>query len=249
MAIHPRSAIGRVLSIRAALTGARRGWCHRQMAKLTCAQTIERARQIVLTHPDGVRITEINRIIFREHPEMSASPESTDNYPWSGTIRQATWKLEKLFPNEIAKDGKIYRPRARYGNVAPVTSHPSGRAPYPEREYREGEIGAHEVQERKRSRQARKDVIANRRGRGSLTCEGCDRSPVLLLHGPAGEEAMYEVHHLNGLNENRPTRMSDFALLCGTCHRVMHHLIQRENRWYSVAHLRKVLKTGAPRAL
>ena len=70
------------------------------MALLTGEQARERGRQIVLANPAGIRIADISGQILRENPDMH---EAGDTSKPSGTIRGATWDLDKKFPGEIAK--------------------------------------------------------------------------------------------------------------------------------------------------
>jgi Restriction endonuclease len=70
------------------------------MALLTGEQARERGRQIVLANPAGIRIADISGQILRENPDMH---EAGDTSKPSGTIRGATWDLDKKFPGEITK--------------------------------------------------------------------------------------------------------------------------------------------------
>lgn len=108
------------------------------MTMITGPQVRERARQIVLTHPAGIRVADINAAILRENPEMH---ETGDKTKPSGTIRGATWQLHTLFPTEIQKlpDGAGFAPGttpipdASVGDMArakvEATAPPSNPAP------------------------------------------------------------------------------------------------------------------------
>lgn len=65
---------------------------------LTGADARARGREIVLAHPEGIGLSAINAAILAEHPDMVAA----DGKP-NGTIRGATWDLERRFPGEITK--------------------------------------------------------------------------------------------------------------------------------------------------
>jgi hypothetical protein len=66
-------------------------------------------------------------------------------------------------------------------------------------------------------------IIRLRRANGALTCDGCD----VDLAAEYGEEhqTVLELHHLRPLARGvqKPKGTDDFALLCPTCHRVVHY--------------------------
>ena len=58
---------------------------------------------------------------------------------------------------------------------------------------------------------------------GALKCEAC-HFDFAVRYGPEGE-GFCEVHHLNPLSargENTPTSLSDLAVVCSNCHRMLH---------------------------
>ncbi|RQQ41635.1 hypothetical protein DF145_34655, partial [Burkholderia stagnalis] len=56
------------------------------------------------------------------------------------------------------------------------------------------------------------------------------------------EEAHFEAHHIIPLSSTgiRITRLSDLALLCANCHRLLHRAIAVEKRWLTVAEGRAI---------
>ncbi len=85
--------------------------------------------------------------------------------------------------------------------------------------------GARRVREHiefERNREIRRMILDLKAARGGLRCEGCDLS-VGDRYGPAYSEVL-DVHHKiplsRGLRQREPT---DFAVLCPTCHRVVHY--------------------------
>lgn len=112
--------------------------------------------------------------------------------------------------------------------------------------FQEGRLLTAIHKRRERARGLRAQVIARERKNG-LACHACDRGPALISRGPEAEAAMYEVHHLRPLSELGPTstRVSDLALLCATCHRLIHQLIRLERRWCTVHDLRAALRQAA----
>ena len=58
---------------------------------------------------------------------------------------------------------------------------------------------------------------------GKLTCEGCDMDPV-AIYGSNGERCI-EGHHKIPIEELQPdsiTRVDDIAMVCASCHRIIH---------------------------
>ena len=73
---------------------------------------------------------------------------------------------------------------------------------------------------------------------GSLYCECCkfDFGKVYGSHG----KDFIECHHINPLSElqeNGVTKLSDLAMLCSNCHRMIH----KSRPWISLEYLRKIL--------
>ncbi len=93
----------------------------------------------------------------------------------------------------------------------------------------------HKIRERDRS--LRKRLLASRWKHGGLTCDLCARSSPVL--DPKFEDATFEAHHLNGVQEQ--LRLADMALLCACCHRLLHRAIAFERRWLSLPEARKTL--------
>lgn len=91
------------------------------------------------------------------------------------------------------------------------------------------------VQQAKRQHAQRND--------GALPCEVCGF--VFAKYGLLGESYI-EAHHTRPLSELaagevRNTEISDFALVCSNCHRMLH----RKRPWASIGELRKNLKSEA----
>lgn len=91
-----------------------------------------------------------------------------------------------------------------------------------------------ETEERKALFRRRAAWLANRfwqqRARdGLLTCDRCNFDPARVLDGSRYRlRTAMDVHHLNPLEEGRRyTTLSDFALLCPTCHRMEHMALRK----------------------
>lgn len=100
--------------------------------------------------------------------------------------------------------------------------------------FQEGRLLTRQHQVRERNPGLRLKVLRAREKSGSLRCEICELSHDLL---PLTlRRAAFEVHHLLPLavSGQRAVRMKDVALLCASCHRLIHHLISDRRRWMTL---------------
>lgn len=110
-------------------------------------------------------------------------------------------------------------------------------------EFHEGRIVTRLHIGRERSPRLRKELLRKRRKKGRLVCDTCSASPV--TGDDELDEAMFEAHHIIPLAvaaTERKTRVSDMALLCASCHRIIHELIAREGRWVVPQELKELLQ-------
>lgn len=115
--------------------------------------------------------------------------------------------------------------------------HESARQSFPEgkrieRLHKFRERGSRAVRQAKRQHAQKHD--------GALPCEVCGFD-FARKYGPLGESYI-EAHHTRPLSdlaasEVRITKVSDFALVCANCHRMLH----RKRPWASVDEIRKTL--------
>lgn len=93
---------------------------------------------------------------------------------------------------------------------------------------------------RERNRKVRKLLLDARRS-PHFRCEICDLSRPDLA--PSLQEAIFEAHHLVPLADagERKTKLSDLALLCACCHRLIHRAMIIRTAWVSVAEARKLI--------
>jgi 5-methylcytosine-specific restriction protein A len=101
----------------------------------------------------------------------------------------------------------------------------------------EGDLSSRLHRRRERARGLRKRAIAKARQSGLLSCEACRRQERALIGSSA--EAEFEVHHRMPLStcgsESRRTKVSDLAILCANCHRLIHALMRERRTHLSVA--------------
>lgn len=97
---------------------------------------------------------------------------------------------------------------------------------------------------RERNPNIRNKVLLDRVKRNCLHCEVCEATyshlPTNLRH------SAFEAHHLVPLASGgaRGVRMSDMALLCATCHRLIHRLICERKSWVLISEARGILRKG-----
>src|SRR5438045_1293540 len=74
--------------------------------------------------------------------------------------------------------------------------------------------------------------VNERRNSGTLRCDHCTFDPIDRLAGTAiSLRSALDVHHRHPLEEGkRRTTLSDFALLCPTCHRIEHLVLNAPTR-------------------
>lgn len=102
-------------------------------------------------------------------------------------------------------------------------------------EFVEGRVVTELHTRRERQPKLRERLLSSRQGSGKFFCEMCGTPP--LPTNAALREAHFEVHHIVPLSSTstRTTRLSDLALLCANCHRLLHRAIAIEKRWLTVA--------------
>lgn len=101
-------------------------------------------------------------------------------------------------------------------------------------EFAEGRLVTELHSRRERDPRLRERLLWSRRENGMLHCEMCGRPPFSQID--AFMEAHFEAHHIVPLSSTGPrnTRLSDLALLCANCHRLLHRAIAIEQRWLTI---------------
>ena len=102
-------------------------------------------------------------------------------------------------------------------------------------EFAEGRIITELHTRRERKPALRERLLSSRRLGKKLFCEMCRTPPP--SNNADLHEAHFEAHHIVPLSSIGPciTRLSDLALLCANCHRLLHRIIAMEKRWLTVA--------------
>ena len=94
-----------------------------------------------------------------------------------------------------------------------------------EPEFLEGKLVTALHRRKERDPRLRKRLLAKRHASNRVHCDCCETRPNVVL-GELGL-AMFEVHHIHplGWSSERRTKLSDLALLCANCHRLIHALM------------------------
>lgn len=94
---------------------------------------------------------------------------------------------------------------------------------------------------RERDRSLRRRVLRARLARGEITCDMCSRGSLALDQRIA--DAAFEVHHVVPLSsaQERGTRLSDLALLCASCHRILHRAIAERRNWIELPEAKQLV--------
>ena len=108
-------------------------------------------------------------------------------------------------------------------------------------EFFEGRLLTALHKRRERDPNVRKRLLASRRKLGKFNCDLCLGHPRCI--DPVFEDASFEAHHTTPISSGleRITRLSDVALLCAICHRLVHRAISINKRWLSIGECQQVL--------
>jgi len=108
-------------------------------------------------------------------------------------------------------------------------------------EFSEGALltRVHKLKERKPS--VRRFLISNRQAKGGVQCDVCGFKGATKV--PELLESQFEAHHIVPLafEGKRRTKLSDMALLCANCHRLIHKAISMKKTWISIDELKKLV--------
>jgi 5-methylcytosine-specific restriction protein A len=107
-------------------------------------------------------------------------------------------------------------------------------------EFSEGRVVTELHTRRERNPKLRQRLIAARRVSDKFFCEMCGCPP--LSNSPIFQDAQFEAHHIVPLShvQTAVTRLADLALVCASCHRLLHRAIAAERRWLTIAEGKKI---------
>lgn len=108
-------------------------------------------------------------------------------------------------------------------------------------EFVEGKLmtALHRIRERNPKLRVR--LLRKRRERGMLSCDACGDGPKVVDNNL--QESGFEGHHVVplALSMERKSKVEDMALLCATCHRLIHRAMHMRRGWVTVEAFRELL--------
>jgi len=109
-------------------------------------------------------------------------------------------------------------------------------------EFLEGRLITATHYRRERSPKLRAKLLAARAKGGKLCCDGCGWSPGFIDALIA--DAAFEAHHVKPLAATGPrsNRISDLALLCANCHRLVHRWIATKGEWPERSRIHEIVR-------
>jgi 5-methylcytosine-specific restriction protein A len=183
------------------------------------------------SRPDAVRFRNPNGVYMKLCNFLRFDP----NYQGTGLSRgnrleEEVWTAFADKRDELARIAAAIR--AGYGNIECSEAEQDE---LDEETFPEGRIlfRLHRRRERNRNLVKRAKLRAKER-HGKLFCAACNFD-FAAVYGPLGEDFI-ECHHtlpLSQLQEERPTRIDEIALVCSNCHRMNH----RKRPWLGIHEL------------
>lgn len=114
-------------------------------------------------------------------------------------------------------------------------------------EFAEGATATALHKRRERSRKLRKKLIAKCIKNNQLFCHACGEAGPFLGHDYT--QSIFEAHHIRPLAGGpTATTVTDLALLCANCHRLIHRVMSKQKKWIDVDAF-KVLLDAAHKGL
>lgn len=153
--------------------------------------------------------------------------------PNSSKTDRGTWE-------SFGSDKSRTRARARLIRAAITMDSAHGVLVLDDEVFAEGRSATYAHTRRERNPNVRRKLIAAREKRGAAACDVCAHTPDPTL---PYAQAVLEAHHLVPLSESgeTTTRLSDMALLCANCHRMIHRAIAGQKRWLTLEEARHSL--------
>jgi 5-methylcytosine-specific restriction enzyme A len=161
-------------------------------------------------------------------------------------------QMDREVWNQLGKKpGKVHELAAkiRASNKALVALRLEAGDVDDDEEFAEGATATKLHRLRERSRSLRKRFLAKRMKAGKLRCDACEQDGPSFGH--TYTQAMFEAHHTLPLatSGQTTTKLSDLALLCANCHRLIHRTMVVQQRWIGVPEFRKLLAQEGKRLL
>jgi 5-methylcytosine-specific restriction enzyme A len=183
----------------------------------------ESARKPTFRNPDGAAF-KVQNLKSRETGKGLGNVSRMDKDIWDelGTNPAEVTRLASLIRAGIAADH--HAAKSEVDEAEDV-------------EFYEGRLLTQSHMRRERSPGLRKALLKKRQG-DSLHCDVCEEAYAALP--PELRAAAFEAHHIVPIASvgEGVTRLVDVALLCATCHRLLHRLIALRRAWVGLSEAR-----------
>jgi 5-methylcytosine-specific restriction protein A len=190
----------------------------------------EAARKPTFRNPDGAAF-KVQNLRSRETGKGLGNVSRMDREIWDefGANPAEVTRLTTLIRARIAADHKAATPEVDEAEDV---------------EFYEGRLLTQSHLRRERSAGLRKALLKKRQG-DALYCDVCDEAHSALP--PELRTAAFEAHHIIPIAAvgEGATKIADVALLCATCHRLLHRLIALKRNWVGLAEAKAFIKSSA----
>ena len=187
----------------------------------------EAARKPTFRNPDGAAF-KVQNLRSRKTGKGLGNVSRMDRAVWDefGTNRAEVTRLATLIRSAIASDHQAATPEVDEAEDV---------------EFYEGRLLTQNHMRRERSAGLRKALLKKRQG-DALQCDICDEAHSGLP--PELRAAAFEAHHIVPIAAvgEGATKLADVALLCATCHRLLHRLISLKRGWVSLTEGKALIK-------
>lgn len=199
---------------------------------ITLSQTLrslpyhgEAARKSTFRNPDGVAF-KVQNLRSRETGKGLGNVSRMDREIWDelGANPAEVARLATLIRAGIAADDHTASPEVDEAEDV---------------EFYEGRLLTQRHLRRERSPRLRKAFLMKRQG-DRLCCDICAEAHMALP--PELRTAAFEAHHIVPIASvgEGATKVSDLALLCATCHRLLHRMIALKRAWVGLPEARAI---------
>jgi 5-methylcytosine-specific restriction protein A len=155
-------------------------------------------------------------------------------FPNGSSADRSVWSRFERRPQQVKYVAALI---LQYVAETPLSSD----GPDEDEEFTEGQVFTRIHRRIERNRKLRKKLISERQSKNILRCDACFATNP--TSDPRLNDAIFDVHHLIPLSSqgSTVTKLSDLALLCANCHRIIHRLIATSGRWPTVDDVRNKL--------
>jgi predicted HNH restriction endonuclease len=174
---------------------------------------------------------ELNQEAIERYLKVFDQTQSTKTTDYTDAMRNASYVLAiiKVWIGQQPQAPLINDGTTESGDIDPEFSAPEG----------DFKVRSHRQRERSRELVTMAKAVFKKQNQGRLFCEVCDFD----FGETYGAPEFIEVHHRIPLRDLKPgakTKLSDLALVCANCHRMLH----RGNPWPVIEGLKHSIKAA-----